>query len=124
LQEPEELVRRRREYAFSIVMWNPNISDGHHFVSPNRLFSSIQAGVPPVVAPHPQCRMIVDRYDCGVVMRDWSFESFHLALKKCMKIYGTSRYADLVANCRRAADAELNWDKQFEKIRRFLPSGL
>lgn len=124
LVDAEDLVRLRREYAFSVVMWNPYISEGHYYVSPDRLFSSIQAGVPPIVAPHPQCKMIVDRYDCGIVMADWSFESFHDALKRAMKIYGTSRYADLVNNCVQAARNELNWNKQFEKIQRLLPSEL
>jgi glycosyltransferase involved in cell wall biosynthesis len=124
LLEADDLVRRRREYAYSIVMWNPTISDNHLYAAPNRLFTSIQAGVPPIVAPHPQCRIMVDRYDCGLVMRDWSFEAFHDALRLGMKLYGTSRYAELVENCRRAAATELNWDAQFNKIRRFLPTEL
>jgi hypothetical protein len=121
LLEPQDLVRVRREYAYAVVLWNPTISDNHHYVSPNRLFTSIMAGVPPISAPHPQCKMMIERYDCGLLMDDWSYESFQRTLRKAMKIYGTSRYADLVANCQRAAQDDLNWDKQFAKIQRLLP---
>jgi len=122
LLDAGDLVRARREYAYSIVMWNPTVSDNHLYAAPNRLFTSIQAGVPPIVAPHPQCRMLVERYQCGLVMHDWTFEAFHEALRKGLKLYGTSRYADMVENCRLASEDELNWDHQFDKIKRFLPA--
>ncbi|MHC4181343.1 MAG: glycosyltransferase family protein, partial [Planctomycetota bacterium] len=124
LLDAEDLVRLRREYAFSVAMWNPTISDNHLYSAPNRLFSSIQAGVPPIVAPHPQCKMIVQRFDCGIVMRDWTFEAFRDALREGMRVYGTARYAKMVENCRRAAETDLNWDSQFEKIKHYLPERL
>jgi glycosyltransferase involved in cell wall biosynthesis len=117
---PEDLVNVRREYAFSIVMWNPRVSDNHFYAAPNRLFTSIQAGVPPIVAPHPQCKMVVSRYKCGIIMRDWSFDAFHDALKRAMEIYGTPQYAEMVENCRKATILELNWEKQFDKIKPYL----
>lgn len=124
LLEADKLVELRRHYAFSIILWNPKISDNHLYAAPNRLFTSIQAGVPPIAAPHPQCRQIIRRYDCGILMKDWSFEAFYQALHEGMRIYGTSRYADMVNNCLRATEEELNWAAQFEKIRRFLPDRL
>jgi glycosyltransferase involved in cell wall biosynthesis len=112
----ELLARVIKEYAFSIVMWNPSLSNNHFYAAPSRLFTSIYAGIPPIVAPHPQCKMIVNRYQCGIVMKDWSFDSFYEALQRGMDIYGTPRYTKMVENCVKATMAEINWDTQFEKL--------
>ncbi len=116
LLEPEELAAMRGRYAYSLLMWNPNISPNHHYAAPNRLFQSIQAGVPPIAAPHPQCREIIRRFDCGILMQDWSFEAFRQALHQALTLYGTPRYKQLVENCLAAARRELNWEAQFRKL--------
>ncbi len=116
LLEPEELAQMRGKYAYSLLMWNPEISPNHRYAAPNRLFQSIQAGVPPIAAPHPQCREIIRRFDCGILMRDWSFDAFRQALHQALNLYGTPRYRQLVDNCLRAARKELNWEAQFRKL--------
>ncbi len=116
LLEPEQLASMRPCYAYSLLMWNPEISPNHRWAAPNRLFQSIQAGVPPIAAPHPQCREIIRRYDCGLLMRDWSFDAFRQALEQALAIYGTPRYEELVRNCLRATRTHLNWEAQFRKL--------
>lgn len=109
----------RKQYAYSIVMWNP-IQDNYLYACPNKFFESIYDGVPPITAPHPQCKSLVDQYECGIVMKDWSYESFRTSLIKAQEMYGTSQYDRMVDNCKYAAEVELNWDHQFNKLSSFL----
>lgn len=114
-----ELAERRRHYAYSIVAWNPDV-ENQHYAAPNKFFESIAAGVPPIAAPHPQCKMILDRYHCGLLMPDWSFESFEASLRRAMELYATPEWDAMVNHCRRAVEKELNWEAQFEKLTPFL----
>lgn len=114
------LARLRRKYAYGLVSWNP-LDDQHRYSCPNKFFELIADGVPPVTAPHPQPRKLVERYRCGLLMRDWSFEGFHEAVLEASRVYGTADYEDLVRNCRRAVQEELNWQTQFARVVPWLP---
>lgn len=113
------LQRIRKWYCYSLVIWNPS-DENQLYAAPNKFFESIADGVPPITAPHPQCKMLIERYRCGLVMRDWSFEAFAEALHEGLKMYGTGAYTDMVEGCRRAVTQELTWERQFEKVKRFL----
>jgi glycosyltransferase involved in cell wall biosynthesis len=115
------LARFRRGYAYALVMYRPT-QEHTHYAAPNKFFEAIADGVPPIVAPHPQCKTIVERYECGIVMRDWSFEAYRHAVEQAMSLLGTRRYRTMVRNCLRAVRAELNWPAQFAKVRRLLPA--
>ena len=114
------LAELRRRYSFSIVIWNPGVERGLYAPS-NKFFEAIQDGVPPITAPHPQHKLLAERYQCGLVMKGWSFESFYEALLQALELYGTDRYAEMVANCQKAVREELNWETQFNKVKRLLP---
>jgi len=118
-----QLSRLRKRYAFSIVMWAPT-SENRLYAAPNKFFEAIADGVPPIVAPHPQCRILVDRYGCGIVMNDWSLEAFHSAVRQALEVFGTPRYDEMIENCRSAVTHELNWGVQFDKVKRLLPKEL
>lgn len=113
--ESKELARERRRYAYSVVMYTPEI-EHLRYAAPNKFFESIADGIPPIVAPHPQCKAIVNRYRCGIVMRDWTFDAFREAVETAMTLFKTPAYDELVENCRRAVAAELNWPAQFAKL--------
>jgi glycosyltransferase involved in cell wall biosynthesis len=115
----EKLKNVQKSYCYRVVMWNP-VDDQHLYAAPNKFFEAIAAGVPPITAPHPQCKMLVRRYKCGIVMDDWSFDSFYEAIRQALEIYGTDKYDRMVENCRKAFVEELNWEKQFEKVKPFL----
>lgn len=117
------LKQLRSEYAYSIIMWAPT-NENQLYAAPNKFFDAIADGIPPIVAPHPQCKLLVDRYRCGILMDDWSFTAFHSAIKRAKAIYGTPQYDRLVAGCGRAVECELNWPAQFEKVKRLLPECL
>ena len=102
-------------YLYSIVIWNPYRED-YLYACPNKLFDAIACGVPPIAAPHPQCVEILQKWNCGILMDDWSFESFRRALVSAFNAAGSDYYRELAANCRRARDEELSWDRQFGKL--------
>ncbi|MBI2824261.1 MAG: glycosyltransferase [Planctomycetia bacterium] len=114
------LAQWRRRYAYSIVMWSP-IDTHTLYAAPNKFFEAIADGVPPIAAPHPQCKMLIERYQCGILMRDWSFAAFQAALSQAQEMFGTPDYEQMVSNCRLAVEQELNYRKQFAKVRRLLP---
>jgi glycosyltransferase involved in cell wall biosynthesis len=113
------LAEIRREYAYGLVSWNP-VSDNYLYAAPNKFFEYIQDGVVPIAAPHPQCKKIIERYKCGILMDDWKYESFVKAICYAIDIYGTSTYENMVKNCGKAFREELNWQKQMEKLRPYL----
>lgn len=121
LTPSEVLNRQRQDNIFSLVWWNPEISPGHYYLAPNRFFTSIQAGLPIICGPHPQCEDLINRYGCGIVMRDWSILSLRDALADAKDIYQNGHeYKTFVDNCQRASEEALNWDVQFQRCARQL----
>lgn len=120
LVDLHELAEIRRTYCYSIVIWTPTVERAL-FAPSNKFFEAIADGVPPITAPHPQHQLLVERYGCGIVMDDWSYEAFYAALRRALRLYGTSGYTEMVENCRIAVAEELHWDFQFEGVRPYLP---
>lgn len=115
LTPSEVLNNQRQNNIFSLVWWNPEISPGHYYLAPNRFFTSIQAGLPIICGPHPQCEDLVNRYGCGLVMKDWSLNCLRRTMGEAWEIYKSSDYRTFIENCRHAAEHALNWDAQFER---------
>lgn len=102
--------------AYSIVWWNPANSYGHLHLASNRFFSSIQMGTPSLCAPHPQCLEIARRFDCAIVMEDWSREAFVASARRAVDLFGTDAYDAMVSRCHDARDSGLNWPHQSQGI--------
>jgi hypothetical protein len=117
----DELSHRRAHYSYSLVMWKP-LTPNYYFACPNKFFESIASGVPPLVAPHPQCAEICDRFDLGIKLADWSFEAFCRASQLALDSFTDGRFAFMVARCREAHREELNWEHQFDRLTRYLPT--
>lgn len=102
-------------YAFSLVGWMPLRFDFIN-AAPNKLFDAIACGVPPIAAPHPQCVEIIEKWKCGLLLEDWSLDTFKRTVSKAVSAIGSDYHRELVANCQRAMEHELSWDRQFEKV--------
>lgn len=102
-------------YLFSIVIWSPDRED-RLYACPNKFFDAVACGVPPICAPHPQCVEIIRKWNCGILMDDWSFDSFRHTLERALGAAGSDYYKELAFNCRKAMANELSWDRQFEKL--------
>jgi hypothetical protein len=119
----EELERIYGRFAYALVMWKP--SDLNQILaSPNKLFQSIAHGVPPIVAPHPQCVEIIRTYGCGLIMDDWSVDSLLEVIRRAQHLFNTEKYHEMVYNCQAAVEHQLNWPDQFAKLIPFLPPRL
>ncbi len=112
-----QLARVRRLRAFLICIWSPAEERGLYAPS-NKFFEAVADGVPPITAPHPQHVRLVEKYDCGILLDDWSFVSLRRGLLTALRIFGTPRYSQLVENCRRAVRLELNAEAQFGRAAR------
>lgn len=116
LVPPEILNRMRAKAAFSLVWWNPHNSYGHLHLASNRFFVSLAAGVPPVCGPHPQCIQIAERFDCAIIMKDWTLGALVEAMETALSMYGTPAYFELVKRCLLAAEHELSWRSQSDRV--------
>ena len=114
--DSQELAELRRHYIYSLVMWNPR-NENQLYAAPNKFFESIADGVPPLSAPHPQCKKVIERYGCGVLMSDWSDVALVAGLERASLLYGTSEWDAMVSKCQAAFLGELNWERQFEKLK-------
>jgi hypothetical protein len=121
--DQQTLRTERRRRAYSLVLYRPTL-EHTRYAAPNKFFEAIADGVPPIVTPHRQCRMFVERYGCGIVIRDWTFEAYRAAVNQALDMFGTRRYARMVENCARAVREELNWPTQFAKLQKLLPAAL
>lgn len=121
--DQQALREARRRRAYSLVLYRPTL-EHTQYAAPNKFFEAVADGVPPIVTPHPQCRMFVERYGCGIVIRDWTFEAYRTAVNQALEMFGTRRYARMVENCARAVREELNWPAQFAKLQKLLPAAL
>jgi len=116
-----ELSEIRKPYSFSIINWKP-LTENALYASPNKFFESISAGIPTISAPHPQCKLLTNRYKCGLIMPTWDFDDFYDTLELALYLFGTNEYEKMVENCSKAVNQELNWETQMKKIIPLLPN--
>jgi hypothetical protein len=109
----------RPAYGYSIVAWNPDV-ENQLYAAPNKFFESIADGVPPIAAPHPQCRLMLERYGCGMLLENWDYDVFLDALECAMHLYGGPEWERMVQGCQEAVAQELTWDAQMEKVKPYL----
>lgn len=109
------LAEVRRNYAWGLVTWNPAI-ENNLYACANKFFEYIASGVPAITAPHPQHVQIIKRFGCGIIMPDWTFESFLWSLGEASRIAQSERYPEYVEACARAIKEELNFEHQFNRF--------
>lgn len=98
--------------AFSLVWWNPQNSVGHYHLASNRFYTALQLGTPSICGPHPQCIEINKRYDCAIIMENWTPEAYITASRRATDMLGTSAYDNLLQNCADARHDGVNWPSQ------------
>jgi glycosyltransferase involved in cell wall biosynthesis len=108
-------------YTYSLVLWSPDYDDTY-YCAPNKLYDALACGVPFISGPHPLCVTLVSKYNCGLILDDWSIESLVKTLSKAKSIYMSQHYELLVQGCYNAMREECDWDIQFDKLASMLPS--
>lgn len=116
IRSAAELDQMRARAQFSLVWWNPTNSFGHLHLPSNRFATTIQAGTPPICAPHPHFIEISRRFGCTILMENWTGEAFRDALAQATRTVGTKAYHRLIDGCAAAAE-EFEWPRQSRRIR-------
>lgn len=122
-QSDGDFFRLLSRHLYSVVIWNPDRED-RFYAAPNKFFDAISCGVPPIAAPHPQCVEIIRKWNCGILLDDWSFDSLRSALLRALRAAGSTYYSELAANCHRAMSEELAWTVQFARLVPIVRRGL
>lgn len=95
-----------------------NISLSYYYALPNKLFEYIMAGVPVISSTLPQMKKIVDDYGVGITANAESEEDVYIAIRNF--IADREELKKYKENCLIAAK-ELNWQKEFEILKKYLP---
>ncbi|MDR1490884.1 MAG: glycosyltransferase [Desulfovibrio sp.] len=111
------------QYAYSLILWSQDYDDTY-YCAPNKLYDALTCGVPFISGPHPLCQELAAKYNCGLIMPDWSLESFVETLEQAQKIFNTEAYQEMIEGCRHAMREECDWDMQFSKLAALLPSAM
>lgn len=114
-----KLDQKLSSYSYSLVYWMPKTWALRN-AAPNKFFQAISSGVPVISAPHPQCVELIERYGCGVALKDWEFNTFMSGIDHAIKKIGTSYHQEMIEGCKRAYRDELNWGMQFTKVAEML----
>lgn len=111
----QELDRLLSHYSFSLVMWLP-VRHALMYAAPNKFFQAIAAGVPVISAPHPQPKMLIERYGCGILLGGWERHDLIAGLRAALRLIDSRSYGELLENCQHAVAAELSWSIQMNKV--------
>src|SRR5262249_4821741 len=90
------------------------------YAAPNKFFQAVAAGVPVISAPHPQTKMLIERYGCGLILKGWEKTHLIAGLKEATKLIGSSEFSEMIKNCEIAVKTELSWDRQMQKLIKLL----
>jgi glycosyltransferase involved in cell wall biosynthesis len=87
----------------------------YYYSLPNKLFDYIHAGIPVVASPMPEVRRVVEGYEIGVLVRDWSPEAIAEAVRSVFSS-PQKRWMDGVSK----AQNDFRWERESEVIREIL----
>lgn len=116
IRPASELDMALRQSAYALTWWNPANSVGHFHLASNRFFTAITSATPPICGPHPQCIEINKKYNCAIILEDWTQQAFNEGIKKAANIFGSDQYSKIYQNCLDAKRKELAWSIQSEAM--------
>lgn len=70
------------DYNIGVYYLDNSVSN-HEYASPNKLFEFIQARLPVVTTPNYEMKNLIQKYQLGVVAKDFSVSSFAQAIIEC-----------------------------------------
>lgn len=91
-----------------------NISISYYYALPNKLFEYIMAGLPVLVSNLPQMKRIVDKYNVGKAVDPENRMDIIGGIKEILT--DSDKLDSYKLNCSNAAK-ELNWEKEFQKLK-------
>ena len=90
-----------------------NIGLNYYYALPNKLFDYIQARVPVLISDFPEMKKIVDQYDIGMTVKEYSPQI--LANVVDIMLYNNGERKKWILNLEKAAN-ELIWENEKTKL--------
>lgn len=116
LLTPEEMAAALPEFRYSIVSWKPEGAVARYHLPATKLYHSILAGVPVIAVPNPLNSYWIGLLGCGILLDGWSRAAFVKGFRQALEMVGTEAYRVMVENCRAAAEGELVWETQVDRV--------
>lgn len=107
-----QLLRNYTHLADLGVSFDQNLSLNHYFSLPNKIFEYIHAGVPVLTSNLPERKRIVEQYQVGIVIDNFSPTNIAKEINKLIE--NKEIISTYKENCRKAAQV-LNWENE-EKV--------
>lgn len=107
-----QLLRNYTHLADLGVSFDQNLSLNHYFSLPNKIFEYIHAGVPILTSNLPERKRIVEQYQVGIVIDNFSPTNIAKEINKLIE--NKEIISTYKENCRKAAQV-LNWENE-EKV--------
>jgi len=108
----EEVTRYAASADVGLVL-HKNICLNYYYVSPNKLFECMAAGLPVVGSNFPDLKMYIEGYDIGVTCDPDSPKAIADAINRIMS--DKARYDDMRRNALEAAKS-FNWENESKKL--------
>ncbi len=111
-KQPYERLRQLTASADVGLSLDKGIHMNYYFSLPNKLFDYIHAGIPVVASPLPEVRAVVNEYEVGVIIDDWSPERIADAVNQVLD-KGKASYAERL----QIAAERYNWQRETVAIK-------
>mgnify|MGYP003399204635 FL=1 len=95
--------------------FDQNLSLNHYFSLPNKIFEYIHAGVPVLTSNLPERKRIVEQYQVGIVIDNFSPTNIAKEINKLIE--NKEIIPTYKENCRKAAQV-LNWENEEKEIQK------
>ena len=110
-----QLLRNYTHLADLGVSFDQNLSLNHYFSLPNKIFEYIHAGVPVLTSNLPERKRIVEQYQVGIVIDNFSPTNIAKEINKLIE--NKEIISTYKENCRKAAQV-LNWENEEKEIQK------
>lgn len=86
--KPSQIIRVLNRSLFSLILYSED-TENNKYCDPNRLYQAINKGVPVIVGSNPGMSSIVEKWNCGVIVRGdgRSLNHLRLAIKELLDNY-------------------------------------
>jgi glycosyltransferase involved in cell wall biosynthesis len=111
---PQELLHWSASSDLMVMLYQPS-TENHEFVTPQKLWEAMSAGVPVVASDLPGFRSIVPVVDCGVLVDPSDPAAVSRGIREMFEL-GADGLRAMGDRGLAAAHATYNWEAQFEVL--------
>ena len=113
--QPDQVPQFYERIDVSLIFYHP--TPIFQYLSPMKLFESMAMGVPVVASDIGDVRSCVEKFDCGIVLKDGSISELQKAIEFMEK--NPSERMRMRENGKHAVEEEINWETESQKMSAF-----